>query len=339
MKIEIPPNISRFIRQNPKTLNKISPEKNDKIYDFHRLSQIEAAFKIISSKNEVPGKKVIINPKGTKFYDYTYLSDIKISLKIGELLEKYDLILADSDIIDESDLSPNGIEGKFSLVNTEAADIIVSYMADNIGYRKGIPTITDNNLNYIFNSLNDFGYRSNFGSECMLANSIIQCSIPKNIQKISLSQYSEIRENFSGVREKFPNLIEEIIREKRFDRIHDKNYLIDKISDYKIDFDLEVQEANKLCLKQGIKDWGPFTVGSMISLGAAIFDRPEILVPGTMSTIAFTAIQMGYERKKVSNRKKPILKMIGKMQKKIIGTKFVKDYIESENESHTKNFI
>jgi len=334
----IPSNISRFISQNPKTFTPISPEKKDKIYDSSRMYQIETAFQIISSKKEAQEKKFIITPKGIKFVGHTYLHDTKISEKIYELLIKYNLMLANSDDVEKYGWGLKDIDGKFSIVNTEAADIIVSYVADNIGYRKGIPTITDNNLNYIFNSLDDFGYRSNLEPECILANSIIQCSIPKDIQKISLAQYSDIRNNFIGVREKFPKLLETVIKEKRLDRIHDKDYLIDKISGIKSEFDLEVQEANKLCLKQGIKDWGPFTVGSLISLGAAIFNRPEILIPSTVSTISIKAIQLGYERKRVKDEKKPILKLIGKMQKEILRAKFVKEYLESENKLHTKNF-
>jgi len=331
IKPKIPSNISKFIDQNPKTVKTTSPIEKDKIYETERMGQIESAFRIISSKNEVHEKRIKITPQRTRFLDHTYLHDSKISERIYDLLRKYDLIFAHYEEVEKYGWMPKNTDGKFSIVNTQAADIIVSYVADNIGYRKGLPTITDNNLNYIFNSLDDFGYQSNFESECILANSIIQCSIPKNIQKITLLQYSDIRDNFVGVRALFPKLIDELIKENRLNQIHDKDHLFEKIYEIQSEFDSELQEANKLCLKQGIKDWGPFTVGSLISLGAAIFDRPDILIPSTLSTITLKAVQMHYERKREYNRKKPALKLLGKMQKEIFRANLVQEYLNSQN--------
>jgi hypothetical protein len=338
VKYKRPPNISHFINQNPKTLHSIPLEDRDKIHDSDRLTQIEAAFQIISSNNQNRKNKYKFFPEEERFCSHSYLDETKLSYEIYRLLRKYQLIFVNSEDVDKHNLGPKNFEGNFLIMDSEAANIIMSYIADNIGYRKGIPTITDNNLNFIFNSLDDFEYKMNLEPESILANSIVQCSIPKDIQNISLSQYSDIRDNFVGVREKFPELLEEIIKRKRLDRIHDKHFLIDKISGIKSEFDLEVQEANRLCVKQGIKEWGPFTVGSMISLGAAIFNCPEIVIPSAVSTISFKVIQMHYDRKKVNDGKKPILKLIGKMQKEIIRAKIVKEYLESENKIYTRNF-
>jgi len=325
---KIPLQISRFIKQNPKTFETISPIEKDKINDSSRIHNIEAAFKIISSNKVVHERKISITPNGMNFVGQSYLHDSKMSEKIYELLNKYDLIFAHYEDVDKFGYGPKDTDGKFSIVNSEASDIIVSYVADKIGYRTGFPTITDNNFNFVFNSLDDFGYQSNFDPTCVLANSIVQCSIPKDLQKINLSQYSDIRENFSGVRKLFPDLIDILIKEKNLDRIHDTDELIDKISSVKSDFDIELQEANKLSLKQGVKDWGPFTVGSLITLGTAVLNRPELLIPSALSTISFGAIQVGYERIRVQDRKKQSLKLIGKMQKEIIRAKFVKDYLK-----------
>lgn len=326
---KVPINISRFTNQNPKTFETISPVEKDKINDADSIRHIEAAFKIISRNKEVHDKKIIITSRGSKFEGHSYLHDSKMSEKIYELLEKYDLIFARYEEVDKYGFGPKNTDGKFSIVNRDASDIIVSYVADKIGYRTGLPTITDINFNFVFNSLDDFGYQSNLDPKSVLANSLIQCSIPKDIQKINLSQYSDIRQNFAGVRKLFPGLIDILINEKNLDRIHDKDELIDKISGIKSEFDLELQEANKLSLKQGVKDWGPFTVGSLITLGAAVFNRPELLIPSAVSTISMNAIQMGYERIRVQDRKKQSLKLIGKMQKEIIRAKFVKDYLET----------
>ncbi len=207
----------------PGTFDSIIPEEIDKINDMDRVDQIERAFKIISNKNRAVGKKTLITPNGMKFLNSTYMHNFKITEKVGELLNQYDLVYANSEDAKKFNFIPKELAGNYSIINKDAANIIVSYMADNIGYRTGLPTITDTNLNYLFNSLDDFQYKSNFEVDSLLAKSIIQCSIPQNIHKVSLSQYSDIRQNFIGVREVFPSLIEEITKENRLSQIHDKD--------------------------------------------------------------------------------------------------------------------
>jgi len=184
-------------------------------------------------------------------------------------------------------------------------------------------------LNY--NSVPSYNFNSIERPDTMLTNLIIKCEIPKEIHKINFEQYAEIRENYHQIRELFPEVITSLSN-SRLINIHNKKILSDEIKRITADFHSEIHESKKLCIKQGIKDWGFLSVASIITLGAAAFTSTNILVPLAGGEVILNAIQLGLKNDTpLTTSRQQVQKLIGNLQKEIIRAKDVREYIHAEN--------
>lgn len=185
-----------------------------------------------------------------EYVGYVYLHDKKVTPSILELLDKYNLLLPITKGLEELGIQ---CEGHWHIVDKDAADVLVSNIADKIGYSTGLNTITNKRLDFIFNSVSSFEFKSVQRPETMLANAIIKCEVPKGIHSLNYAQYAEIRENYASVRELFPEVISNLSN-IYLKNIHDKKVLAYEIEKVTSEFHAEVQESKKMCTKQGLKE-------------------------------------------------------------------------------------
>jgi hypothetical protein len=326
-----PKGVKKFIQELPDCFGKISPKNRDIQFNGDRRNDLEKAFKLISdkkcNKNRNRYLKIKIDKTKTEFVGYTYLHDEKVTPQILDLLYQYNLLLGDTEEFEKAGIHYNG---HWHIVDTDAANILVSSIADNIGYSTGLNTITDNGLDFIFNSVPSFDFRSIQRADTMLANAIIKCEIPKEIHSLNYEQYAEIRDNYAPIRNLFPEVISNLYNSRLKD-IHDKKILSDEIKRITSEFHIEIQEAKKDCIKQGLKEWGFFSVASIITLGTAVFPSPNLQIPLIGSSIILNAVQLGLKKDNPPlSPKQQNQKLIGNMQKDIIRAKDVREYIHGQ---------
>lgn len=200
--------IAEIIDSVPNAFGTISPRKEDIVVDDVNLSRMRKAFKVIKSlryNSEVKRIEITVGEEGVRIAGQVFLHDSKMSQSVRDLLKEFELIDPDLEPLAES----IGVRD-FTLVDETAGDLIVSHVADNIGRRYGLNTITDRRLDFIVTALNAMESKSILEPESLLACSIINVLIPQEIQNISTNQYKQIRDAYSDIRVLFQRVVIEL---------------------------------------------------------------------------------------------------------------------------------
>jgi len=321
--------ISQILDLVPDAFEPISPKNEDISLDDLNLKRLENAFKMIKEKeqeNQHTSVKVIIDGESIHIPGYSHLHMDKISSQVLHLLEDLQLICP---------LRSHPNDDEFLIVNEDVCNLIVSNVADKIANRYGLNTITDRDIDYTFNSLNalkDYQSSSVDKPVNMLISSIINCAIPEGIEYLSPSDYIEIRNRYSDIREPFYLMMDNFRVLHHLDHTGDREVLESKIRDITSEFNSEIDKLRKSDWAGKIR-WVAMGTRALIGIIIAISGHLDIGIK-VIGAVGLSVTHIYKEIYKESNSEKDkTLKLFGKLQKDIMK----KPKIEKELNMITSN--
>lgn len=264
--------ISEIVNVIPGSFKKMDPTNSDKSLDNVNLELLRNSFKIIKENPEKypPNYEISIKKKFGVYGGATLFHHGKMSEQILELMNDFNFIY-----IDTNEIQKNGINLRgFSVVNKYAADLIVSHIADNMGQRSHINTITQNPLDFSLNSLNNLPIIRSSDVKTTLATSIITGIIPQNIEGLSAEQYHEIREQYKDVRKAFHETSINLSNLNDLGEFDNFNAFQKEITDISNVYVNEVNILKKSLLDYKIKQFIPVLLGGVGVISGGIVGWP-----------------------------------------------------------------
>ena len=200
----------------------------------------------------------------TSVRDHVFMHGSKLSPQVRDRLEAHGLMLPE-------DFAKGFTAGDWLVVNEQASDLILSYIADRLATRKGWTSITDNEGCYVFSALQPTESRAGSDeAEDELARVLVTELVPDVIETLPLDTYCELRERYKPIREHLALFTHDAILENRFSHIGDAEELRGAVDEYVKDLRNEVLKFRTSAFGSAFRKWGPFSLGSIVSLGAAI---------------------------------------------------------------------
>jgi len=195
--------LKELIQEIPGCLRSIAPTDYDVNIDDINVLRMNKAFRQIRANLPmIQDGKIELKIKGDSISvaGHVFLHQSKVSKQIHDALIENDLL----DPILQEILGL--VKEECYLVPTQASNLILSYIADRIAGRTGLDSVTDENLSFLVNSLDNMGCfleRPSGSTEGSLLSAIASISIPKSIEQITLREYRELRDSYVDIREVF----------------------------------------------------------------------------------------------------------------------------------------
>lgn len=168
-------------------------------------------------------------------------------------------------------------------VDRQASGLILSLLADNYAFQRGIRSVTERSLCYTANSLNS--YKANKGTTLgYLASAVMRLEIPANMSDISPEEYVEYRKLFSSIREPFHKALDELYNDNLLEGISKPKVLEDRINDVTKDFCKEIDKIRKSKTCKKVRKWTPVFMGTLATICILM---PEPLTKVLGSGVAF----------------------------------------------------
>lgn len=319
----------------PNSFDSLSPLDVDKSPDGFSLDRLDKAFAQIQSKKTTSDekRKIVLRINLRNLHtdilgSYSFLHSDKFNRRVQELLEKHNLYNADATEIYES----LGGSGNFLAIDPEAANIIMSNLADNIARRKGFNTITDQNIPFLVTSLNSLNVRSplKIDSRDWLISSLVRFEIPAEIELLSLKDYKTLRNSYAEMRFAFHAAVTKLNSIYRLDRIDDLELLRDKVKAILSDLDKEIKSYKETGFGKKIIKWVPFTIGNLFTLGGAasgLSGEKMLSAACKGASVVFKTIDKAISSKDKEGEKEQLVRMLSGIQKELIKTTDVKKLI------------
>lgn len=322
-------NISHFLDELPNTIEGISPRQKEINFDENALIVLERAFETIKNQktNKKDEMKFTFFPNGMSFGgDYTTIHKKKFSFQVTELLEKYDLFWKDRDNFVKH-MEKRGIQyptlNESQIVNADAGHLILSLIADNVGRNYGLNTITYKNLDFAVNELLSLNFqRKNIGKSSLIS-SMIRCEIPNDITKLSIDEYKEIRERYSGIKREFHSTINELNMLFDIDKIEDPEILERRVKELTNDFNTQFEKFQREQIFRKIKKWTPFYVKTFCkTIGIFVSGSWSLNASNSVVGIASEIIPNIFPIQEIPHEKH--LRLLANLQKDILDSAEIK---------------
>ncbi len=307
----------------PNSFETVAPTDYDKTPEHLDIYRLEKAFKLISDAKRKPVNKngIVINISKHdgrfEIVGYTLLHPDKLTNFVLSLLEKYGLVNRSAkDIVSRF----NRDAADYLIVDADAADLIVSHIADRVARRQAFHTITDQEMPYLISSLPSVKERARSQYvRSMLSRIILKFEIPQELVDLTEQQYKELRDSYSDIRETFHGVVMNINNLYNLDYISDSDTMRAKIREVTRDFHLEISRHRKSAVGKNIKRWVPLGVGSLATIvGAAATQSPEVALTGTGISVIMTFIQHLLQSKETETEKEQLQRMLSSLRKDII---------------------
>jgi hypothetical protein len=309
----------------PNSFGTLSPVDSDKSLGKVSLDRLDKAFEQIKERKTRAGKKneivLTINKRNfdISIDDYSFLHYDKFNREVYALLKKHNLCSSDVSSI----YRIIGGSKDFLPVDSVATNIIMSNLADNMARRKGLNTITDQNIAFLVTSLNSLEGRSplHLDSRDWLISSVIKFEIPSDIQFMSLNNYKILRKSYADMRFAFHNAIASLNSVFRLDRIDDMELLRDKVNVVMADLDKEIIDYKKTGFGKKVLRWITFSVGNLFALGgiaAGLTGNRILSATGASAAVGFRFIDRAIEIRNIEGDKGKLVRMLAGIQKDII---------------------
>lgn len=214
----------------------------------------------------------------TEFPGYVFLHRSKVSSAVEELLLKHDLMPE----FYQTMAYAVGASDKFLVVKDEAANLILSLLADRVARDRGLDSVTSDPLNYSLLAVNGLGIGSLSGGvpgtrvEKVLASAVIQAQIPQGLPQMSIERYRNLREEFLRLREPLEHFMSSKVQLQQLDRISNAATLADEIHDSAERCSQAIDEVRARVQKGTIKHWIPFSLLSVIGVVSAVAVDPLV---------------------------------------------------------------
>jgi hypothetical protein len=212
-----------------------------------------------------------------------------------------------------------GIEEYYS-VPEQASNLILSYIADRIARRTGLDSVTDENLSFTVNALDNTGVwleRPTGAIEGSLLNTIVSVNIPLIIERIPLRDYRELRNSYIDIRETFKEYVAHVSLIHRLYRIEDIRTLEDRLQDIAKKVREECDRYQRTTLAKQFKDWGPLAVCSLLTITAAIMD-PAYAIAFASGTVAMELVKKVFLEERSTEKPHRACQMLADLRKEIL---------------------
>lgn len=209
----------------------------------------------------------IIDGPMTSIKNHVFVHGTKLSRPVRDCLQAHGLMLPE-------DFAKGFTSGDWLVVDTQASGLILSYIADRLAEKKGWTSITDNEGCYVFTALQRTEQVAGPAeADDQLARLLVTNLVPDIIEALPLETYCELRERYKPLRERLALFIHDALLENRLKHIGDPEELRHAMDEYVKDLRNEVLAFRDSTFGAMFRKWGPFSLGSIVSLGAAIPGR------------------------------------------------------------------
>jgi len=266
----------RMLDLMPGVIRTIPLDEGDKHLDEVNLARLEKAFALIQDQTDRTRKKpLVIQPDtdGVSVLGGVWLSRSKVTDRVQELLIRHNL----ADI--ESFGIPNPFDGSDTFpVIEEAANLVVSYIADRMAMRTGLDTITDVAIPHTVHSLDAMNasvtslHREGQG---LLAATVANLAIPDGIERFDVHEFQELHESFQEIREPFHSLIHALSMRSNLDRQQSGTALQSRIERAVADYQKQMNAYKKNALTRKINKWAPICFQGLLGVFMAL--SPEMI--------------------------------------------------------------
>lgn len=310
--------ISELLDMDPNCLDDIEPKEKFVKMNSEHLDRFEKAFKIINPnpKNKRKFKLSIDNENRVSCKGYSFLHSSKFCERIKQLLYDYELIF-DKKI-------PN-IDKNLFLIEDTASNLILSYLADNLANNYGLNTVTDHSMDYAMQLLNSLNINKGNIANGVLASSIIKVYIPKDLSKLPINDYFEIRDQFSDIRGLFNRTITEMSLINRLDKIEDADVLNARAKQISNEFIEQYTEFQKNYFKKQFVRFTPIIIGNIFAISAAAINQVPLAIGSSVSSFIIQVVQeLSVE---TENPNSKLFKLMSGIEKEIFYREEIKNLI------------
>ncbi|HUU89288.1 MAG TPA: hypothetical protein VMX17_16260 [Candidatus Glassbacteria bacterium] len=288
--ISPPWGIKELMDTIPGAIETISPIKSDVQIDTINLDRLKKAFTEIKGKKtreKMSRIKIKIHKTGAiEIEGYAFLHNTKISNEVRNLLEEFGLVRPDLQCF-----ANNLASDSFSIVNQDASRLILSLIADKLARKNGWNTITEHEIDFTINALNALDISTIGEPDSVLANSLICCEIPIEVEKMKMEKYVKLRQAYSEIRVLFHRAVDEICSLNRLQKIENPKNLQDRIAEITEDFHKGVINFRKMRFAKQFKRWMPISIGSLVSFLNLAWGRKDIAIVCEGLSIVIQLIQ------------------------------------------------
>jgi hypothetical protein len=281
---------------------------------------LDEAFSSIPSKwKEAKKLEIIIEPSGQqRVTDHVFMHRSKLSDRVCDRLEAHGLMLP-----------PEFNEGDWRIVNEQASDLVLSYIADRLAARQGWTSITDREGFYVFNAVgraNSFNPPDN--ADDRLARLMVTELIPDVIDRLSIEKYSELRKRYEPIRERLSLFVNQMVLENRLGHIGDAAELEEAIQDCVRDLKKEVLSFRASNLGKAVRKWAPFSISSLITIAgrAAHLDPVWSMSLGGAGIVLSILDKTGILQNRVMKHGE-MVRLLAAARNDIIGSLDIKRYL------------
>ncbi|HZE72958.1 MAG TPA: hypothetical protein VE135_25880 [Pyrinomonadaceae bacterium] len=317
-------NAARLLDLLPESFNTIAPSRSDIEIDQSNLDRLRKAFSQIARSVPKADRDSIsfeIGHDGSvRIEGHIFLHYSKTSKEVYDLLKEFGLVKRELSGVPEV----FGLTEGYSVVNEDASLLLLSHIADKIGDRNGIATITDQTFSFSVNALNALTTIHPSGSPIKLASSIINLQIPEEVLFADPKKFKELRDAYQDIRLPFQQMTLELSQLYRLDAINDPEVLqvrIDEIARY---LDAELQKLKKSAFGRQVKRWSPIGIGSLATIAGAVIGDPAVAITSAVLSISVQIVQELIGKVPAETSQDKVQRLLGKLQKDILNISEVK---------------
>jgi hypothetical protein len=259
--------VKRHLEKLPDTFAPLAPEPLDIVHEYFVLKILQRAFKKLAGRRGAkPGQERQIHFKNEssewgdevlEISGITKLHDGKVAHTVFDWLKEYGLIYG------------KGEDG-FHYVDEQAACLIVSFIAQRMATRLPLRTITDVDSSFYLSAACDLIDSGNpINSRGVLASAVLKFHIPENIDKLTVSEFVEIRKRYEQLRETFPLYLRDLGELIQIDDVTQLPELRSRIESVVKRLDHDMETIKKSQSGRSITRWLPVGIGSAVTLGTA----------------------------------------------------------------------
>lgn len=264
--------IKELIQEIPGSLVSKPPRTADIEFDTLTFQRLKQAFRHIRTRS-FRGTEIQlrVGQGGTLEIDgHVFLHHAKVAPQVRELLIEEGMLLP---CLEE--MARNTGVPDYYPVPERASNLILSCIADRIARREGMDTVTDEELDFAMTTMDScrvaIGHPQ--GSiEGALLSAIAKVGIPREVETLSVRTYKDLRESYAGIREAFKEYVTNISALNRLQRVEDRDVLSERIEDIAERIKRECDAYTKSQFARQFKEWVPFALCSVLSIGATVAD-------------------------------------------------------------------
>ena len=292
--------IKRHLESLPESFAPLAPHPIDIEHEYFVLRTLGLAFRRIASQPRVgalEGVKIRCDDNESDFgptlelLGMSKIHDGKVAYTIKQMLEEAGLVYGASD------------DG-FSLVNADAAYLIISFLAQRMSTRLPLRTITDLDPCFLLSaSCNVIESGDPVDSKGMLASAILRFHVPEEIGELDSHDYLEIRKRYEELRQSFPLYLRDLGELISVDDIRHAGELKARIESLVTGIDKDLQKIKRSRLGGSIRKWLPLGLGAAVTLGSAFLpDNQTLRIETAAAGVALSVLSGILDEKPIPGR-------------------------------------